>query len=55
MERFVVVIEETVAGEFEVFADSAQEALDIAEIKYNKGEFVLEPGELQNKMISIKK
>lgn len=47
MKKFIIAIEETVVQEFEVIADDSIEALEIAEQKYRKGEFVLEPGEVQ--------
>lgn len=47
MKKFIIAIEETVVQEFEVMADDSIEALEIAEEKYHKGEFVLEPGEVQ--------
>lgn len=53
MGKFKVAIEETVVGEFEVEAGSAAEALIKAEENYHKGEFVLEPGEVQFKQIAV--
>ncbi len=54
MKKFIIAIEETVVQEFEVMADDSIEALEIAEQKYRKGEFVLEPGEVQfRQMASI--
>ena len=47
MKKFTIAIEETVVQEFEVWAEDCFEALDIAEEKYNNGEFVLEPSEPQ--------
>ena len=47
MKKFTVVIEETVVNEFEVIAESEEEALEIASQKYRNCEFVLEPGEVQ--------
>ena len=43
MKKFIIAIEETVVQEFEVMAEDSIEALEIAEQKYRKGEFVLEP------------
>ena len=43
---YKVKIEETVCGEFEVEADSKEEAFDIAVDNYNRGKLVLEPDEL---------
>ena len=47
MKKFIIAIEETLVKEFEVWAVNSCKALDIAEKKYNKGEFVLESGEPQ--------
>ncbi len=47
MKKFIIAIEETVVQEFEVMADDSVQALEIAEEKYRKGKFVLEPGEVQ--------
>ena len=51
--RYKVLIEETVVGEFEVEASSDEEAMDIVIKNYKEGVFVLEPGEITNKQISI--
>lgn len=47
MKRFTILIEETVAQEFEVCADDAEAALEIAQQNYKDGIFVLAPGEAQ--------
>lgn len=51
---FIVTIEETVDQDFEVEAVDMEEAEEIAIEKYNNGEFVLEPGNLTDKMISVR-
>ena len=51
MEEYVITIEETVSQEFIVKADSAEEAMDIAQQKYRDCEFVLEPGNLVAKQM----
>ena len=51
--KYRITIEETVAKDFEVEAIDAEEAYEIAEQKYNSGEFVLDPGECQFKQIAI--
>ena len=53
MQIYKIAIEETVVEEFEVMANSAEEALEIAEEKYQDGEFVLAPGEVQHKQMAI--
>lgn len=53
MKKFIVAIEETVVEEFEVIAESAEEAMSIAEKKYKSGEFELTPGEVQYRQMSI--
>ncbi len=42
-----------VSDNFEVYADSDEEAEKIAIEKYNNGEFVLEPGSLVTKQMEI--
>lgn len=51
MKTFKVIIEEQVSQAFEVEATSIDEAMEIAQEKYNLGEFVLEPGELIAKLM----
>ena len=55
MEKYTIVIEETVVEEFEVEADDFEDALKIAAEKYRKGEFVLCPGELHFKQMAVVK
>lgn len=51
--KYTITIEETVAKDFEVEADSAEGAYETAEQKYKDGEFVLDPGECQFRQIAI--
>ena len=51
--KFTIVIEETVVQKFEIDADNAEQAMKIAEVKYNNGEIILVPGECQFKQMSI--
>lgn len=53
MMKFTIAIEETIAGKFKVEANDVDEALEMAEKKYKNGEFVLCPGEVQFKQMSI--
>ena len=48
MAKYKIFIEETTIGEFEVEANDIDKAFDIATQKYHSGEFVLEPGDLNN-------
>jgi len=53
VKKFTISIEETVVKSFEVFADNADAAMKIAKEKYRSGEFVLEPGTLLAKKMSV--
>ena len=53
--KYTITIEEAVAKDFEVEADSAEEAYKEAKQKYNNSEFVLDPGECQFRQIAITK
>lgn len=53
MKKFKVTICETVSQDFEVYAEDFESAEDIATEKYDRGEFVLEPGEVDYKQMSI--
>ena len=53
--KYTITIEETVARDFEVEADSAEEACETTEQRYKSGEFVLNPGECQFRQIAITK
>lgn len=51
--KYAITIEEINAKDFEIEAESAEEALEMAEQKYRSGKFVLDPGECQFKQIAI--
>lgn len=53
MGKYKITIEETVVDEFDVFADSAEDAMRIAEKNYKNGNFVLCSGEVQHKQMAI--
>lgn len=53
MKTFKIAIEETCVQEFEISAETAEEAISIAKNKYKNGEIVLESGECQHKQIAI--
>lgn len=51
--KFVIAIEETIAQEFEIIADSAEKAMDLAKEQYRKGILVLSSGEVQFRQMAI--
>lgn len=51
--KFRIAIEETVVQEFDIEAEDAGEAIELAEAKYKSGELVLTPGEVHNKQMAI--
>lgn len=53
MKKFCVVIEETISEEFEIEAESKADAISKAIKKYKNGEFVLNPGNVESKKISV--
>lgn len=53
MSKFKILIEETIAQEFEIEAENEQEALLLAKKKYNEGEFVLDQAEVQYKQMAV--
>lgn len=55
MEKYTIAIEEVVSQEFEVDADNAEEAMELAAQRYRNGEYILEPGEVQFKQMAITK
>lgn len=55
IKKYIVTIEETVSQNFEVEAENAEQAMELAEEKYQSGEFVLEPGEVCFKQMAIMK
>ena len=53
--KFVVAIEETVVQDFEIYAEDGYEAIEKAKEKYRSGEFVLEPGNVTFRQMSLNK
>lgn len=49
--KYYVTIEEMVSQRFKIDANSMEEAIKVAEEKYNKGELVLTPGVLVAKQM----
>lgn len=50
---FEIIIEETISEKFIVYANDADSAIEIANSKYDSGEFVLAPGNLIKKQMTI--
>lgn len=53
MKKFYVMIEETISEEFEIEAESKEDAIKKAIEKYKSCEFILCPGNIESKKISI--
>lgn len=53
MKKFCIMIEETISDEFEVEAENKEDAILKSIQKYRNGEFVLSPGNIESKKISI--
>lgn len=51
MKKVIATIEETVVDTFEFEIEDGEDAVEIAIEKYNNGELILEPGEVQRKQI----
>lgn len=51
MKKFIIAIEEIVSEQFEIEAETMEEAMEIAEDQYKKGILVLEPGTLVAKQM----
>lgn len=53
MKKYVIAIEEMISDNFEVEAETAEEAMELAEYRYRTGEYALAPGNLVAKQIAI--
>ena len=53
MKKYLVTIEEQVSQTFEVMAEDEKTARIIAEDNYKNGEFVLEPGEVIARRMTV--
>lgn len=53
MKKFTIAIEEMICQEFEVAAETADEAMEVAEKLYKSGTFVLDNAELCAKQMAI--
>lgn len=51
--KFRIAIEETVVQEFDIEAEDAGEAMELAEAKYKSGELVLDSTEVHHKQMAI--
>lgn len=50
--KYIITIEEMVSQAFTVDAANMEEAMELAEQKYNNSEFILSPGNLVAKQMS---
>lgn len=53
MKKYTITIEETISQDFEVMANNAEQAKEIAIKMYNLGELVLAPGNLIHKQMRV--
>lgn len=53
MKEYKIIIKETVVEEFEIEANSKEEAIKLGISEYYNGNFVLEPGEVIDRQISL--
>ena len=53
MRKFIVAIEETVSEEFNLSADTPEEAMRIAKGKYENGVLIVSPGEVHLRRMAI--
>lgn len=53
--KYTITIEETCAKDFDINANSAEEAYKLVERKYKAGELVLDPGKCQFRQMAITK
>lgn len=53
MKKYTVTIEETISQNFEIEAESREEAFKIAEKKYKDGELVVENGNLITTVLGV--
>lgn len=51
--KFRIAIEETLVQEFDIEAEDAGEAMELAEAKYKSGELVLTSAEVHHKQMAI--
>ncbi len=52
-EKYRVIIEETLSDEFTVEAESEKDAIDEAIRQYKNGNLVLEPGNIEQRQVSL--
>ena len=53
MNKYIITIEEVIDEDFVVFAEDAEQAMEIAEEKYESGEFVLEQNNVTFRQMAI--
>jgi len=53
LKRFIVTVEETISEDFEVYAENENEAFEITKNNYRNGTFVLQPGNVTFRQMTL--
>ena len=51
--KYTIIIEETIAQEFDIEANNFNEAIEKGILKYKNSEFIVENSEVQHKQIAV--
>ena len=53
MKKYIITIEEMISKNFEVEANTIEEAMEVAEHRYRIGEYIIAPGNLVTKQMAV--